>query len=136
MFAEIDTDPLHTTYVKENFNFVEHREILLGKKLTRKKKGPKRVISEKDECFTYIPLLESLQQLLSNERISTIILREPTPCQPGLFYDICDGKVYQNDEYFQQHKDALMIVLVFTKWICSIIVWETWIPNSVPSIVQ
>ncbi len=111
VFAGIDTEPLHTAYVKENFNYVEHVEIVLGKKLTRKKKGPKRVISEKDECFRYIPLLESLQQLLSNERISAIILREPTPCQPGLFYDICDGKVYQSDEYFQQHKDALMIVL-------------------------
>ena len=62
------------------------------------------MISEKDECFTYIPILKSLEQLLSNERISAIILREPTPCQPGLFYDICDGEVYQ------EHKDALMIV--------------------------
>ena len=35
VFAGIDTEPLHTAYVKENFNFVEHVEISLGKKLTR-----------------------------------------------------------------------------------------------------
>ena len=93
VLAGIDTGPLHTAYVKENLYFVEHVEILLGKKLTRKKKDPRKVISEKDECFTYIPILKSLEQLLSKERISAIILREPTPCQPGLCYDICDGEV-------------------------------------------
>ncbi len=38
VFAGIDTEPLHTAHVKENFNYVEHVEIVLGKKLTRKKK--------------------------------------------------------------------------------------------------
>ena len=71
----------------------------LGKKLIRKLKGGKRVFTEKSERFVYIPILESLKQILTNNRMSTMILRKPKRCDTGVFYDVQDGLFYQNDDY-------------------------------------
>ena len=90
---------------------MHYKELLLGTRLVRKKKGCKRVISEKNESFIYIPIIESLKQLLSNKRIATIILRKPKCCEAGILYDICDGAIYQEDEYFKEHPDALALIL-------------------------
>lgn len=74
LFCGIETEPLHASYIKGNFNHMDFVEICLGKKLVRKKKGPKRVICEKYECFVYVPILDSLKQVLSNKRIAAIVL--------------------------------------------------------------
>lgn len=65
-FVGIETDALQSKYIKENFNYVEHGVVQLGKILSRKKQGANRVIYEKEENFIYIPVLESLKQMLSN----------------------------------------------------------------------
>ena len=80
-------------------------------KLIRTKKGGKRIICEKDETFIYVPILESLQQLLSNNRIASMVLEKPKPCRPGVLDDIQDGDIYQNDEYFDEHENILVLVL-------------------------
>ena len=111
IFNGIETEALQVAYFKTRFNFVEHRSVLFGNKLVRKKKGNKLKISEKEECFIYIPLLDSLKQLLSNKRIRSVILKEPSLCETGIYYDICDGSLYRNDRYFKIHKDALALIL-------------------------
>jgi hypothetical protein len=79
----------------------------LGQILSRKKQGANRVIYEKEENFIYIPVLESLKQMLSNERISSMVMKKPKCCNHGVFYDIQDGKVYEDDEYFKQHENSM-----------------------------
>lgn len=110
-FSGIKTEALCASYIKKTFNYVEYKEISLGKKLVRKKKKHKLVIDEKDETFIYIPIIESLNQLLSNKRIAAVMLRKPTLCEDGVLYDICDGCMYRNDEYFKEHPDALVLIL-------------------------
>ena len=110
-FQELETEPLQRAYIKQMFNYVEYQQIPLGKKLVRKKKGTKMQICEKEECFIYIPLLESLKQLLSNNRIKSLILKEPVTCPDGVYYDICDGSLFKNDSYFKEHKHALILEL-------------------------
>lgn len=110
-FVGIETDALQSKFIKENFNYVQHRIVQLGQKLSRKKQEANRVIYEKEENFIYIPILESLKQMLSNERISSMVLRKPICCDNGVFYDIQDGTIYQNDEFFKQHDNALSLVL-------------------------
>ena len=114
-FSGIESEALCASYIKNTFNYVQYKEISLGKVLVRKKKGQKLVISEKDETFIYIPILESLKQLLSNKRIAAIILRKPKLCEAGVMYDICDGSIYQNDEYSKEHPDALVLILYHDK---------------------
>ena len=68
-------------------------------------------ICEKEEAFVYIPILESLKQMLSNKRISWVVLKKPKCCTEGVFQYVHDGYIYQNDEYFNEHENALCIVL-------------------------
>ena len=110
-FDGIETDALQSKYIKENFNYVEPKQITLGKKLTRKMKKGKMQICEQEETFVYIPILESLKQMLSNKRISSLVLKKPKCCAGGVFHDIQDGCIYQNDKYFDEHENALCIVL-------------------------
>ena len=63
-FSAIGTEYLLTSYVKENFDYIEFTEVPLCKVLCRKKHGPSRIVVEKEESFIYIPILESIQQLL------------------------------------------------------------------------
>ena len=56
-------------------------------------------------------ILESLRQLLCNTRIETMILKEPSLCSSGVFYDISDGTLYTNDAYYKERKDALILLL-------------------------
>ena len=110
-FEGIETNALHSKYIKENFNYVEPKQITLGRVLTRKAKKGKMRICEQDETFVYIPILESLKQILSNKRISSLVLKKPNCCAEGAFHDVQDGCIYQNDDYFEEHENALCIVL-------------------------
>ena len=74
-------------------------------------KGSKRQLCEKDDTLVYVPILDSLQQLLSNSNISDIITRQPSYCKEGILYDICDGQCYKNNRIFQEHPNALQIIL-------------------------
>ena len=56
-------------------------------------------------------MLESLKEILTNERISGMILRKPKCCGKSVFYDVQNGSIYQNDKYFQEHRNILCIVL-------------------------
>ncbi len=76
-FASMRTNYLQTSYIKRNFNYVGIREVFLGKKISRKFWKNKRSLVEKDETFVYIPLIESLRQLLSNKGIAKLIIRKP-----------------------------------------------------------
>lgn len=110
-FLGLESEWFQNMYIKNTFNYVEFREIPIGTKLVRKKSGCRRIISDKEETFVYIPILDSLKQLLSNERIASMILKEPELCREGTFYDICDGAIYKNDEFYANHKNALMLLL-------------------------
>ena len=41
----------------------------------------------------------------------SIILRRPKCCEKGVLCDICDGSIFQNDDYFKEHPDALVVIL-------------------------
>ena len=75
-----------SSYVKSNFDFVSYTECFLGKKLIRKRKEYGQIISEKDECFVYIPILDSLRKMLNNKRIASQSLKEPSLCRSGPWF--------------------------------------------------
>ena len=39
-----------------------------------------------------------------------MLLRQPVLCGNGIYYDICDGSLYRNDQYFKDHKNALLLI--------------------------
>lgn len=110
-FAEFGTTYRQMSYVEKNMNFVAPCQYVLGKKVGYKNKGSKRVVCEQEDTMVYIPIIESLEQLLSNEKIFEMIVENPRQCREGILYDICDGLCCKANKIVQDHPDALLIIL-------------------------
>ena len=61
--------------------------------------------------MAYTPILDSLQQLFSNPKISEIITSQPPHSNNEIFYDVYDGQCFKNNPIFPEHSDALQIIL-------------------------
>ncbi|CAB3985931.1 Hypothetical predicted protein, partial [Paramuricea clavata] len=103
-FASMRTNYLQT-YIKRNFNYVGIKEVVLGKTISRKFLKNMHPL-EKDENFVHIPLIESLDQLLSNKRIAKLI-RKPWQCDSDIYY----GQIFLTDKFLADHPDALQIII-------------------------
>ena len=110
-FATLSTAALQESYIKSNFPYVAPFEVELGKEFSRKRSKGQKIIYQKSETFYYVPILESLKVLLSNKMISRLVIKHSNFCAEGTYYDICDGSIFRNDTFFQEHPDALAIVL-------------------------
>ncbi|XP_066931778.1 uncharacterized protein [Clytia hemisphaerica] len=111
IFEGLSTEAQLKSFIKSTFSHVKPIEIVLGSILKRKRKKKELVLSEKNETYMYIPILETLEQMLNNTRIASLILRRPRFTGNGYFYDIFDGSVYTKDQYFKDHPTALAIML-------------------------
>ena len=110
-FSALRTHYLQTSFIKKNLNYVEVKEVTLGKEISAKHWKNKVSLVEKDDNFIYTPLIESLQQLLSNNKVAKLVIRKPSYCDSGVYYDICDGELFKNDPFFMEHQDALQIII-------------------------
>lgn len=63
------------------------------------------------DTFMYIPLIESIEQLLQNQDILELVINQPAERMDGFYSDIQTGSVYR--QHFQQNQIALPIVLYF-----------------------
>jgi len=72
-FASVATTHRQDNVIKEHFNFVESEEVSVGYTACLKKKGTKRVLSTIPKCFHYLPLIKSLEQLLSHPKVLEMI---------------------------------------------------------------
>ena len=84
---------VETTYKRQQFlhtsvPYVEPREVVVGSKLVTVSKGNKRVVVDKPETFAYIPIIETIQQLLLNPTIGPILLKKPDQMRPGVYFDL------------------------------------------------
>ena len=105
---------LDSHYRQRKYKYHNHRsvnvsEIEIGERLIKKKRGGKIQILQKAEKVYYIPILESIQALLSHDhgQVYTLIARPHNYTPDGFMCDVCDG------EYFHEHNfgraNALMI---------------------------
>ena len=69
-------------------------------------------ICEKDEKFTYIPILERIEQLLSNKRLSEMLFATKKCQENGIYYDVYDGTILKKDQCYQEKQNnSLQIIL-------------------------
>ena len=108
-FANLQTKTLQRSYIENKINYVKPIEYVLGTRIAYKNKGHKRQITEKEDTMVYIPILQSIEHLLSNSRILDMVLN--TNQQNNAFYDICDGEIFKNNRIFTAHQNGLQIIL-------------------------
>lgn len=72
-FASVSTTYRQDDVIKRNFNFVESEEVCVGYTAVMGKKGKKRFLTTVPKCFHYVPLVRSLEQLLSHPRVLALI---------------------------------------------------------------
>nr|XP_054587799.1 uncharacterized protein LOC129153069 [Nothobranchius furzeri] len=95
-----------------HFNPVSPEEIIISKYACRVKKGESRVLAIKNKSFYYIPLIESLKQLLSNSRLFDMFSAAPQSCSKANFlYDINDGIIFKTHPLFSKKNSALQLIL-------------------------
>ncbi|KAG1681703.1 hypothetical protein GQR58_011697 [Nymphon striatum] len=111
-FSGIDKESLQYRYYKEHLNLVEPQRILLGRYHTKARRGHKLVNIQKSNEAFYIPLVESLEQLLNDDSI----LEEVQNCHrrtDDLMCDFCDGDIYKDHPLFGRDPYALQIIIYF-----------------------
>ena len=110
-FENLGTSSLQRRYISSNMNYIAPIEYKLGQRIAYRNKGSKRQMCAKDETMIYIPILDSIEQLLFNQRILEMVMSYPQEHDDDILYDICDGECFKNNPIFQQHKNALQVIL-------------------------
>ena len=109
-FASVSTTYRQDCVIKDRFHFVESEEVIVGYTACFLKKGAKRVLSTIPKCFQYVPLIKSLEQLLSHPKVLAMI-DEPQKYRSGYLYDITDGEFMKSHPLFSARPSALQIIL-------------------------
>ncbi|XP_028409387.1 uncharacterized protein LOC114531989 isoform X2 [Dendronephthya gigantea] len=110
-FSKLKTTYLQSSFLESSVNFIKPIQYVLSTRITYKNKGSKRLICEQDDTMVYIPILDSLQQLLSNSKIADVITAPRQVCKEGFLFDICDGECIKHNRIFIEHPNGLIIIL-------------------------
>ncbi|KAL3970579.1 LETM1 and EF-hand domain-containing protein 1, mitochondrial [Sarotherodon galilaeus] len=97
--------------IGEMFCPVNAEEVVVSQKICWVKQGLSRVMSIRNKSFYYVPLIESLKQLMTNERIFTMLNTAPQRSREGFFYDFRDGSLFTSHPLFSQRPNALQLIL-------------------------
>ena len=117
--ATFDTfvDPFSPTAYRQNrtiselFSPVSPEEVTVSRKICWVKQGSSKVMAIRNKCFYYVPLIESLKQLLSNSRIFTMLNSVPQKSTEGFLYDFTDGQIFTTHPLYSVRPNALQIIL-------------------------
>ncbi|XP_061770753.1 uncharacterized protein LOC133561481 [Nerophis ophidion] len=83
-FRQIATTHLQDKTIKELLHPVEPEIVTAKQTVSYVKRGDSRVLAIKKHCFYYIPLVKSLEQLLSHPKILEMINEGPESCKDSL----------------------------------------------------
>lgn len=79
--------------------------------MTRQSGAKRRKILTRDK-FYYVPLLNTLKQLLQIEAVRNEVLR-PIPTSSKLLYDFSDGTMYKQHDLFKNNSRGLQIIAYY-----------------------
>lgn len=83
----------------------------MSQKICWVKRGPSRVMALRNKSFYYVPLIQSLKQLLTNSRTFTMLTTVPQRSREGFLYDFTDGALFTSHPLYSQRSNALQILL-------------------------
>ena len=110
-FSEVSTTHLQDKTIKELLKPVEAELINLRSTVCYVKRGDARALTLKRHSFYYIPLIQSLEQMLLHPRILQMIEEGPQTCKDGFFGDFIDGDIFKMHPLFVKDPKALQLIL-------------------------
>ncbi|XP_061734388.1 uncharacterized protein LOC133537390 [Nerophis ophidion] len=110
-FRQIATTHLQDKTIKELLHPVEPEIVTAKQTVSYVKRGDSRVLAIKKHCFYYIPLVKSLEQLLSHPKILEMINEGPESCKDVFFNDFIDGDIFKSHPLFLKVPTALQLIL-------------------------
>ena len=110
-FSDISTTHLQDKKIRELLQPVEAELVVLKNSACYVKRGGARVLAIKSHYFHYIPLVDSLGQLLLHPRILEMIEEGLQPCKDGFVYDFIDGDIFKVHPLFSKFPKALQLIL-------------------------
>lgn len=105
LFSACHTGPMRTAYsrtkcFREMFNFVEPKQLFLGRDENREKR-----------FAYYVPILETLKNMLTSGFWKGLMSENPPENSPDILSDCCDGKVFKSNTFFQDFPACLKLIL-------------------------
>ena len=73
--------------------------------------GAKRQVCDRNDTMVYIPILQSIEQLLSNSRIFGLVTNTSKQYREGAIYDVVDGNCFKSNPLFKVHINVLQLIL-------------------------
>jgi len=113
-FESVNTQYNRDTYFHQHYGMVKGKSVYLGTRYDQAVDtvtGRIRPVIKRD-TFQYVPILELLSLLLSDDSIFYECLQDHTSSN-GIMYDFCDGELYKNSNLFAGDQSAIQLCLNF-----------------------
>lgn len=113
-FDLLKTQHKRTTFFRKQFGLVEAKSVFLGNRYDQcldAASGSMRQVVKR-ETFQYVPILQLLELILSDDSIFTETAKDRISVD-GLMYDYCDGSLFKGNSLFADEKCALQLCLYF-----------------------
>lgn len=110
-FDSVSTTYMQDATLKKQFMVVEAEEIEISQTASLRKKGASQALTIRAKCFYYIPLVRSLEQLLSHPMVLAMFDSGPRQSEAGFLYDIIDGDIFKSHPLFSVRPNALQLIL-------------------------
>ncbi|KAJ8310002.1 hypothetical protein KUTeg_011867 [Tegillarca granosa] len=115
---ELPFDGLITAYqrnkfIRSSFRVVEAEVISVGQAPHISRRMGKHQMQREDITFSYIPMIQSIQQFLQNEQISDCVFQKPLFSPLGFMCDLVNGTIFKHHDLFVEKNNALRIVLYY-----------------------
>ena len=100
----LDSEYKRNDYLKENFKYVEPKEIIFNPKEAKEGKEPKAVMH-------YVPIIETVKNLVQDPTFLDVSESTFSNNHDSVLRDVKDGLMYKNNQYFIDNPEALTILL-------------------------
>ena len=90
---------------------VKPKETVLGESLKYIRKNGTLKLQKVNDTSIYVSIIESLQDMLTNDRLAKILIKKPSYNREGVYYDVCDGNHYKNSSFFQKPHPVFSIII-------------------------
>jgi hypothetical protein len=112
VFDQLDSAYKRKEFFLKHFNLVECKKVTLGSHVKWRGTGRKRTLKTVKDTFVYVPVLESLQNLLKIDGVFEEVCNSHQN-KDGYLEDLCDGTMTKKHPLFGQDLTALQICLYY-----------------------